>query len=107
MAMDFPKEVFISEKVFGTPAVYTNAAGVAKDIKVIFDEPHSEVDIASELYESLKPSANCLTEDVLDANTSCTLQLTTEKDGLVTFYVKEVQPDGTGFTRLFLSNDPT
>jgi hypothetical protein len=93
-------EVYLED--LGVDAVYTNSAGLSRDIKVIFDRENSDMTIGSVDIQSALPQARAKTADVEDVNNSATLVIDS-----VTYYVKDSNPDATGMTLLILSRDRT
>jgi len=90
-------DVFFQD--FVVDAIYTPQGGVASTIKVIYDREYIAVDTAGNvLMESRSPIAHCKNSDIPNVKHGDTLMI----DGM-TFYVTEIQPDGTGITRLILS----
>lgn len=83
-----------------TDAVYTPQGGAASAIKVIFDNEYRAVNIETGQVESAGPQATCKTSDVANAKHGETLVINS-----TTYYIIEIQPDGTGFTILILSRN--
>lgn len=83
-------------------ALYTNAAGAAKHIRVIFDRENSTITMGAVDVQSALPTARCRTKDVQDADNGATLVIEE-----VTYHVKETHVDATGVTLLALSRDLT
>lgn len=93
-------DIFFATADFAKTATYTPAVGDAKPIPVVFDAPFSLTSVQGIEYQSDKPAATCKTSDVSSAGEGDTLTI----DGTV-YKIAEVQPDGTGLSRLILSKD--
>lgn len=78
-----------------TSAVFTHGAIVAT-INVIFDNEFAVMGVIG--IEEAQPQAVCKTSDVSTAVHNDTLVI-----GSVTYYIKEIEPDGFGITTLILS----
>jgi len=81
-------------------ALYAHPTSGSKFISVVFDSPYATSVAQGVEYQSSMPAAWAKTIDVPDADDSCTL---TVED--VTYNIREVQPDGTGVTKLILTKD--
>lgn len=87
---------------YAVDAVYTPQGGQAASIKVIFDNEYQAIEMlgAGVGVESTSPAAICKTTNISSAKHGDTLAV-----GGKTYYISGVQPDGTGITRLLLSED--
>ena len=88
---DAPK--FISQ--LGETATYNGDFG-PYEIKVIYEDEYTE----SENVESSIPTATIATEDLSEIKQGNTITI----DDIV-YYIRGIQPDGAGFTKLILSKD--
>ena len=104
MALDFASDL---DSIFDTDeyaqtATYTRQGYASTQIPVIFDNEYSVTRGVGEPGMGLpSPQALCKTADVANASRGDTFIV-----GGTTYYVQEVQPDGTGITTLILSRDP-
>jgi hypothetical protein len=98
MAIELIDEFF--DEDLTVDALYVHPTSGNKHIQVIIDAPYGATQAAGAEYQNTSPIAVCRTSDIPDALDTCTLIV----DG-VTYTVREVQPDGTGITRLILSKD--
>jgi hypothetical protein len=87
--------VFMNTDEFADSATYTHGATVAT-IKGIFDDTFQVV----EGVESSGPSFLCATADVSAAAHGDTIVVSG-----ATYYIRGIQPDGTGTTLLILSKE--
>ncbi len=87
---------------YAVGAVYTPQGGQATSIRVIFDNEFQAIEMLAGGVgvESTSPAALCRTSDVSSAKHRDTLVV-----GGKTYHVTGVHPDGTGITRLMLSED--
>lgn len=87
---------------YAVDAVYTPAGGQAASIKVIFDNEFQAIEMlgGGVGFESTSPAALYKTASVSSAKHGDTLAISGK-----TYYITGVQPDGTGITRLILSED--
>jgi hypothetical protein len=97
--MDFVTPFFVNSP-FTKSATYTPSEGAAKTVTVIFDAPFQLTSAQGLEYQNAEPQCLVATSDVADANDQATILI-----DAVTYKVREVQPDGTGITRLILSRD--
>lgn len=97
--MDFV-EPFFANSLFTMTATYTGSGAAAKSITIIFDAPFQLTSAQGIEYQNAEPQCLCRTSDVSDANDQATILINT-----ITYKVREVQPDGTGITRLILTRD--
>lgn len=79
-------------------AVATENFEIYGSIPVIFDARADDSLIMNMAVDNKSPVATCRTSDVSDANNTATLQVNN-----VTYKVINAEPDGTGITRLILS----
>ena len=99
MTSDIPN-IFLSD--FTVDGTYTPQGGGPSTIKVVFENQYQSIEMLSEGVgvESTGPAATCKTSDVSTAKHGDTLAIS----GKI-YYINGVQPDGTGLTRLLLSED--
>jgi hypothetical protein len=97
--MDFV-EPFFANSPFTLAATYTASGDAPKQITVIFDAPFQLTSAQGVEYQNAEPQCLARTSDVADANDQATILINT-----ITYKVREVQPDGTGITRLILTRD--
>jgi hypothetical protein len=101
VGVDLDVDAFFDTDAFARPAVYTRLGYVGAQISVIFDSEHSVAEGIGEPGIGVpSPQALCKTADVANAFRGDTLLV-----GGTTYYVQEIQPDGTGITTLILSRD--
>ena len=104
MALDFASDL---DSIFDTDeyaqtATYIRQGYASAQITVIFDNEYSvTLDVGEPGMGVPSPQALCKTADVADASRGDTFVV-----GGTTYYVQEVQLDGTGVTTLILSRDP-
>lgn len=90
---------YFDAEVFGDSATYTHGATPAT-ITVLLDAPTDAQNLATGEVEITAPVAWARTADVSSASHGDTLVVSG-----TTYYIIGVQPDGTGVTRLILSED--
>jgi hypothetical protein len=121
--MNFPSAIF-SNNPWKETALFTSAAGVAREIEGIFTKENTLSPIGSVLIQNDKPQFDCMSLDVPDANNECTLEiyslfrnlltedgfkLLTESglnlslEGVYVYNIHEAKPTGEGITELVLS----
>lgn len=88
--------IFFNLEEFAVKAVWKGT----KEVAAIFEDPFTAAGAAGAEVESSAPVAHVRTADV-----SGIAQGDTFKIGTVTYTIIGVQPDGTGVTRLILSQD--
>ena len=94
-------EAFFDTDAFAQTATYTRLGYPSAQLPVIFDSEYSVVGGIGETGIGVaSPQALCKTADVENASRGDTLLV-----GGTTYYIQEVQPDGTGITTLILSRD--
>lgn len=93
-------DIFFATADFARLATYTPVVGAAKEIEIIFDAPFSMTSAQGIDYQSDVPVATCRTSDVQSVTEGDTLTI-----DAVVLKIVDVQPDGTGITRLTLSKD--
>ncbi len=88
---------------FDEEALYTPSGGPTIPVRVIFDNGYHAVQFeqADSQVESSCPKAICRETEVAGTAHGDTLQIRGN-----TWYVIEVQPDGTGLVIVLLSKDP-
>jgi hypothetical protein len=94
-----PVDEFLCDDL-SVEAVYTPYGEAARAIRVIWGDPFMVSNVAGVEYQNAAPVVLASTESVEGATDQATLAVA----GIV-YNVREVQPDGTGFTRLILSKD--
>ena len=97
----YPIDEFFIEGLNADRVRYFNPAGVPKLILAIYQAPNSQITINDVMYESTKPSFIVKQADVEDAAHGCRLDR-----GTTSYYVVDIQMDGTGLTTLIVSLDP-
>ena len=80
--------------------LYTHPTSGSKNIRVVQDSPYGTTTAAHAEYQNFIPAVTARTVDIPDATDTCTITI----DGTV-YTIREIQPDGTGMTRLLLSTD--
>lgn len=104
MAIDFASDL---DAIFDTDehaqtAAYIRQGYSSAQIPVIFDNEYSvTLGVGEPSMGVSSPQALCKTADVANASRGDTFVV-----GGTTYYVQEVQPDGTGITTFILSKDP-
>ena len=93
-------DIFFSNSDVAKTATYTPAVGTAKSVQVIFDAPFAMTSAQGIDYQSDVPVVTVKTSDLPSAGEGDTLTV----DGVV-YKIAEVQPDGTGISRIILSKD--
>jgi len=101
MRNDFLDDAFANTDLMHE-AVYVNAAGVRKEIKVDFIRENSEITVGVVGIQSGKPTARARSADVQPVDNTCTLTI----DGVL-YHVADNNDDADGQTLLVLSLDPT
>lgn len=89
----------------GEPFLYTNPASKESTIEALWESPSNAQAMGFIVVESAKPAIQCITDDVSDATNACTLRRYPAADAEKLYYIVSVSPDGTGITRLELSED--
>ena len=83
---------------FGTNATYTPTGGVAVTVRGIFDEPYSAADLGGFAdFSTLNPSFITKTAAVASADYGDAITINS-----VDYIIREVMPDGVGFTTFTL-----
>ena len=96
---DTERAIFFDSDDFASSATFTDvSAGTSSTIKGIFDKESVEQAIGEAGIIEEVPVFTCKTSDVSDATFDDTLVIDS-----VTYYIKELLPDGTGVTRITLS----
>jgi len=91
------------EHLGGEPFVYTNPSGAESNIEALWESPYVAQETGFIAVDSTKPAIYPVTEDVADATNAAKIKRVSDEKQ---YYVISVKPDGTGFTRLELSEDP-
>lgn len=104
MAFDFASDldaIFDTDE-YAQTVTYIRQGYASAQIPVIFDNEYSvTLGVGEPGMGVPSPQALCKTADVANASRGDTFVV-----GGTTYYVQEVQPDGTGITTLILSRDP-
>jgi len=96
---DTERAIFFDSDDFASSATFTDvSAGTSSTIKGIFDKESVEQAMGEAGIIEEVPVFTCKTSDVSDATFNDTLVIDS-----VTYYIKELLPDGTGVTRITLS----
>jgi len=96
---DTERAIFFDSDDFASSATFTDvSAGTSSTVKGIFDKESVEQAIGEAGIIEEVPVFTCKTSDVSDATFNDTLVIDS-----VTYYIKELLPDGTGVTRITLS----
>ncbi len=91
---------FLNSDHFAVAATLT-VGSTATNISVVFDSEYSTLNtIGIVEVSSAQPKALAIDTDVSTATIGSTLKI-----GDTTYYIIEIQPDGTGMTTLILSKD--
>ena len=85
---------------FAVEGVYTPSPGSPRTIKCIFDSSFQAVNLDTGVVESAGPQAVVKDSDITGAKHGETLVINS-----TTYYIRGIQPDGTGLTVLALSKD--
>ena len=91
-------DLFFQTADFAETVAYTPEGGSPANIPVIFDMPYALTSVQGVTYQNAHPTCLAKTSDVSTATSGATIVR-----GAVTYYVVDVQPDGTGITNLVLS----
>lgn len=91
-------DLFFSTDDFAETVAFTPEGGSPVSIPVIFDEPYTLTAAQGITYQNANPTCQARTSDVSTATAGATIVR-----GSTTYYVTDVQPDGTGVTVLVLS----
>lgn len=89
---------FFDNNPFAETISYTGYGLAAASIKAQFEDPYQLTSAQGIEYQNANPNCLCKTSDVPTADDRATIIR-----NAVTYYVMDVQPDGTGITRLILS----
>ena len=96
---DTERAIYFDTDEFGTSATFTDvSAGTSSTVKGIFDKESVEQSVGEAGIIEEVPVFTCQSSDVSDATFNDTFVIDT-----VTYYIKEIFPDGTGVTRFTLS----
>lgn len=93
-------DIFFDTYEFAKSANLVSAGAGSKTIKVIFENNYQDMNIYTGIVESAGPQAQAKTSDVTGAAHGDTLEIDN-----ITYYIKGIQPNGTGITILILSKD--
>ena len=86
-------------KDFGITVTFSSSS-VTKDVTAIFDNEYLAEQLVEGEVSSLEPQAHIATADIPEAQAGDTLKV----EG-TTYNITNVEPDGTGLTRVVLSKD--
>jgi hypothetical protein len=96
---DTERAIFFDTDDFAKSATFTDvSAGTSSTVKGIFDKESVEQSVGEAGLIEEVPFFTCKSSDVSDATFNDTFVIDT-----VTYYIKEILPDGTGMTRFTLS----
>jgi len=91
-------EVFLNTDDFAKAAVWTSQGGAATDINVIFDDEYTGTNLGTGEIDTAAPQVRAETSVVLTMAQGDVIVIDS-----TTYYVKSVQPDGTGVSMIILS----
>jgi hypothetical protein len=96
---DTERAIFLNTDDFAKSATFTDvSASSSSTVKGIFDKESVEQSVGEAGLIEEVPVFTCRSSDVSDATFNDTLVIDS-----VTYYIKEIFPDGTGMTRFTLS----
>jgi hypothetical protein len=96
---DTERAIFFDTDDFAKSATFTDvSASSSSTVKGIFDKESIEQSVGEAGLIEEVPVFTCKSSDVSDATFDDTFVIDT-----VTYYIKEILPDGTGITRFTLS----
>jgi len=96
---DTERAIFFDTDDFAKSATFADvSAGTSSTVKGIFDKESVEQTVGEAGLIEEVPFFTCKSSDVSDATFNDTFVIDT-----VTYYIKEILPDGTGMTRFTLS----
>ncbi len=96
---DTERAIFFDTDDFAKSATFTDvSASTSSTVKGIFDKESIEQSVGEAGLIEEVPVFTCKSSDVSDATFDDTFVIDT-----VTYYIKEILPDGTGMTRFTLS----
>ena len=96
---DTERAIFFDTDDFAKSATFADvSAGTSSTVKGIFDKESVEQSVGEAGLIEEVPFFTCKSSDVSDATFNDTFVIDT-----VTYYIKEILPDGTGMTRFTLS----
>ncbi len=96
---DTERAIFFDTDDFAKSATFTDvSASSSSTVKGIFDKESIEQSVGEAGLIEEVPVFTCKSSDVSDATFNDTFVIDT-----VTYYIKEILPDGTGMTRFTLS----
>ncbi len=96
---DTERAIFFDTDDFAKSATFTDvSASTSSTVKGIFDKESIEQSVGEAGLIEEVPVFTCKSSDVSDATFNDTFVIDT-----VTYYIKEILPDGTGMTRFTLS----
>lgn len=100
MPLELIEECFSADD-FAEPAVLNMPDGDAREINVIFDAEYTASQVGESTVQNQSPQVLCKTSDLESVTDQCTLEYNS-----ITYYIRSVEHDGTGVSRLLLSKDP-
>ena len=89
---------FLDTDDFATVATFTSQAGVAKQVKGIFDEPYLDAQLGEYNMDTSSPRFTCKAADAAGTKRNDTCAI-----GSTQYDVLSVQPDGTGMATVQLA----
>ena len=96
---DTERTIFFDTDDFAKSATFADvSAGTSSTVKGIFDKESVEQSVGEAGLIEEVPFFTCKSSDVSDATFNDTFVIDT-----VTYYIKEILPDGTGVTKFTLS----
>jgi len=96
---DTERAIFFDTDDFAKSATFADvSAGTSSTVKGIFDKESVEQSVGEAGLIEEVPFFTCKSSDVSDATFNDTFVIDT-----VTYYIKEILPDGTGVTKFTLS----
>ncbi len=88
---------FFTNSPFVSSAIFAHTGVDQKLISIIFENPYK----GAQNIETSDPSCLCMDSEITDVALNDAIILA----GGITYYITEIQPDGTGITTLVLSKD--
>lgn len=93
---DVERTIFLND--FGVCAELRKSGRMRKTIKGIFDEAYTEVDVGGTIgFQTVSPRIVCKTSDLVGAADADSVKVNGE-----TYFIRVIQPDGTGMTEIQL-----
>ena len=98
MFYDSDEEIYFKD--FAITGLLLSTKGGSKPIRLIFDNNYQAVNVDTGIVESAYPLVLARSIDVKDAEHRDRIEINN-----TTYYIKSIEDDGTGFTRMELSKD--